>query len=417
MMAGELCRLCSCLDWSLPSPSEMQQPSRGVTRIGLQDDITFIGSAAAMNRSRNSIGSSLADAGHRLRGYKCGVWAPGFEQFEDQELPTEVHDLCTRVPRERHGVSLLVSAANTQYGTHVGLGQLAEPPTQTLATLQSIERFACDQHDHVSSAKVWMLIGKGVARALDYDFRLVPPAVMAPLQRRLEGELRRTLTVLFGSEVSELAWERAKLPTCFGGLGIRVAQMGFAAQATYWSAVDLHKAVMTTICGTVGRPLQGAHLEEVTALAAKADLLAAGVAVDDYAKVMVEHEASLVYEASPWAVDKRAAEIVRPAPVQSADWVPPKSLARDMAFAKLQSRILSAAEAVQAAKLRGDMSPEQQAIMLSAGETRHWHVLDGHAQIADGVGTECAMEDGNGAATRRDTRCRPALHVCSVERK
>ena len=65
--------------------------------------------------------------------------------------------------------------------------------------------------------------------------------------------------------------------------------------------------------------------------------------------------------------EKRAAEIVRPAPVQSANWVPPKSLARDMAIAKLQSRILAAAEAVQAAKLHGDMLPEQQAILLSAG--------------------------------------------------
>ena len=50
-----------------------------------------------------------------------------------------------------------------------------------------IERFACDQHDHVSFAKAWMLVGKGVAHALDYDFRLLPQAVMAPLQRRLEG--------------------------------------------------------------------------------------------------------------------------------------------------------------------------------------------------------------------------------------
>ena len=105
----------------------------------------------------------------------------------------------------------------------------------------------------------------------------------------------------------------------------------------------------------------------MTALAAKTDLLTAGVAVDDYAKVMVEHEASLLYEASPWAADKRAAEIVRPAPAQSADWVPPKSLAGDVAFAKLQSRILSSAEAVQAAKLHGDILPEHQAIMLSAG--------------------------------------------------
>ena len=57
-----------------------------------------------------------------------------------------------------------------------------------------------------------MLMSKGVAHALDYDFRMVPPAVMAPLQRRLEGGLRQTMSVLLGSEVSELAWERAKLP-------------------------------------------------------------------------------------------------------------------------------------------------------------------------------------------------------------
>ena len=70
----------------------------------------------------------------------------------------------------------------------MGLGQLAEPPTQTteraekaLVTLQNIERFACDQHDCASFAKAWMLVGQGVAHALDCHFRLVPP-VMAPLQ-------------------------------------------------------------------------------------------------------------------------------------------------------------------------------------------------------------------------------------------
>ena len=171
-------------------------------------------------------------------------------------------------------------SANMHYCTHGGLDQLAGLPTQTTervekvpATLQNIERVACDQHDHVSFAKAWMLMSKGTAHAMDYNFRLVPPAVMAPLQRRLEGGLRQTLSVLLGSAVSELA----KLSTCFGGLGIRVAQMGFAAQATYWSAVDLHKAVMTSMCVALDRPQRGAHLEETTALAAKADLLMAGL--------------------------------------------------------------------------------------------------------------------------------------------
>ena len=107
-----------------------------------------------------------------------------------------------------------------------------------------------------------------------------------------------------------------------------VAQIGFAAQATYWSAFDLHKAVMPIICEALDRPLQGMRPEETTALAVMADLRLAGVAVDDHARVMVETDASTVYEASPLAADKRVAEIVRPALVQSADNVSPKSPAR-----------------------------------------------------------------------------------------
>ena len=121
-------------------------------------------------------------------------------------------------------------------------------------------------------------------------------------------------------------------------------------QATCWSAVDLHKAVMTGICEALNRPIRELHPEVATALAAKTDLLLSGVAVDENARVTIENEASKLCEGKLWAADNRAAEIVRPAPVQTADRVPPKSLARDMAFAKLQSRILSAAEAVQAAK-------------------------------------------------------------------
>ena len=123
-----------------------------ITNIGLQDDMTFIGSGAALNRSWCTIEGVLAEAGHRLRSFKCGVWAPGFEQFEDAELPIEVRNLCLKIPRERHGVSLLGSAANAQHCMQVGLGQPAEVPTQTvervekaLMTMQSIERFACDQ--------------------------------------------------------------------------------------------------------------------------------------------------------------------------------------------------------------------------------------------------------------------------------
>ena len=115
--------------------------------------------------------------------------------------------------------------------------------------------------------------------------------------------------------------------------------MGFVVQA---------KTVMMNICEALNRPTRELHPETATALAARTDVLLSGVAVDAHARVTIENETSKLYEASLWAADKRAAEIVRRAPAQTADRVPPKSLARDMAFAKLQSRILSAADAVQA---------------------------------------------------------------------
>ena len=146
---------------------------------------------------RNVIEGVLAEAGHRLRRYKCGVWAPGFEQFEDAEPRPEVRNLCLKIPRKRHGVSLLGSAANAPHGMHVG--QPAEVPTQTiervekaLMTLQSIERFACDQHDRVSFAKAWMLMSKGSCACLGLCFQAVStsgdgPAAVTP-GRRTEAD-------------------------------------------------------------------------------------------------------------------------------------------------------------------------------------------------------------------------------------
>ena len=124
-----------------------------------------------------------------------------------------------------------------------------------------------------------------MAHALDNDFRLVPPLVMAPRQRRPENGLRHCLVDVC---------RKAKLPTCFGGLGLWVAQLGFAAQATYWSAVELHLAIMPNMCCALHRQRSERHLEETHALAAKTALRTAGVAVDDHAGVQLECDARKV---------------------------------------------------------------------------------------------------------------------------
>ena len=123
---------------------------------------------------------------------------------------------------------------------------------------------------------------------------------------------------------------------------------------------------MLGICGALRRPRSEEHPEETLALAAKAALLT-GVAVYGDAMVQFECDAQKIYEWSLWAGDKEAAKVIRPALAQATDHVPPRSVARDMAYAKLQLRILSAAEAVQAAQLHQEMPPEQQAVVLSAG--------------------------------------------------
>ena len=68
---------------------------------------------------------------------------------------------------------------------------------------------------------------------------------------------------------------------------------------------------MTSICEALNRTIREPHPEVASDLAAETDLLLSGVAVDEHARVTVENDASLVYEASPWAADMRAVEIVR----------------------------------------------------------------------------------------------------------
>ena len=86
----------------------------GVTRIGLQDDKTTVGSVAGLNRAWPDMGK-LAEALH--------------QQFEDNQLPSEVRNVCQMVSRKRMGISQLGSSSNVQHAMEVCLGQPAQAPT------------------------------------------------------------------------------------------------------------------------------------------------------------------------------------------------------------------------------------------------------------------------------------------------
>ena len=89
----------------------------------------------------------------------------------------------------------------------------------------------------------WVLLIKS-AHSFDYDFRLVPPLLIALLVAGTAGILTESDALAVAGKISDPAQECAKLTTCFGRLGLRVAQRTFAAQATYWAACDMHMAVM-----------------------------------------------------------------------------------------------------------------------------------------------------------------------------
>ena len=94
-------------------------------------ELSFVGSAT-LNGAWHELVTTLA--GHRLWGCACGVRAPGFEQFEDREVPAENSNLCEKSQRNR-GIEPLGLAANVQHIVNVGLGQPVAP-TQTVGRLE-----------------------------------------------------------------------------------------------------------------------------------------------------------------------------------------------------------------------------------------------------------------------------------------
>ena len=157
---GVLCRSCSCSGWTTPSPSSTPRHPTGGR--GLQDDMTFSG-------SKTELECTLAEAGQdpRPQVRRVGAWV---RAVHGPRTTVGNQNFCTTVPRKPNGIGLLRVGCQCA-AHHVGPTHFVERLEKALKTLQSLERFACDQRDHVSFAKAWMLLSRGVAHALDYDFR------------------------------------------------------------------------------------------------------------------------------------------------------------------------------------------------------------------------------------------------------
>ena len=73
--------------------------------------------------------------------------------------------------------------------------------------------------------------------------------------------------------------------------------------------------------------------------------------VDDHAWCSLNTSQRNVCKTSPLA-DQEVDEVTRPEPLQTVEQDPPRSAAREVAYATLLSRVLSVGEAVRAVRLR-----------------------------------------------------------------
>ena len=218
------------------------------------------------------------------------------------------------------------------------------------------------------------------------------------------------MSVLLGSEVSELAWERSKLPTCFGGLGIGVAQRwALRRKQRTGQAVDLHKAVMTNTCEALNRPIREVH-PEIAALAAKT-------------------EGSLLMSMPEWRSRMRPANCARQARGR-------RTSERRRSFARLLSRRQTVSrQKAWPGTWRSPSCSRGSCRLRKRCRLRSYTVkcfqnsrpscsVQGdlalaragrHAQVTDRTATECAMEDGHGVTAWCYAGRWSAIHVCSEE--
>ena len=75
--------------------------------------------------------------------------------------------------------------------------------------------------DTRKSEALWLMTSKSIARALDFDAKVVHPEKMRPLARKLGDETKKICERLTERSLDGDTWTRMKLPTSLGGMGIR----------------------------------------------------------------------------------------------------------------------------------------------------------------------------------------------------
>ena len=88
--------------------------------------------------------------------------------------------------------------------------------------------------DSRKSEALWLMTSKSIARALDFDAKVVNSKRTKPLAETLEAKTKGICEKLMEGSLDEDDWTRMKLPTSLGGMGIRAvtSQVGTSFDIT-----------------------------------------------------------------------------------------------------------------------------------------------------------------------------------------
>lgn len=342
--------------------------NHGVARVGYADDTFLDGDACNIEAAWPDTLAALTRHGHEVQPTKSHLWAASDTERSLEDM-LALATLSETFPCTSGNLHVMGTEAGQGYATTIG-DDAAGADNATERAEAAIEM--CDLIKELATADIgtprlaaaWTLLTKCTARALDYDARLVPSWVLAPVTERLGQKLRETGEMICGSDLDDDQWAQLQLPGPLSGCGLRTPHT--VMDPAFWASWATHEDAAREIGRRLGRP--GDHSEaDLAAATVAANLRDHGIAVERGWIPAHTEEAAAEYGATPWAQDERH---------------PP---ARPGNAGRYMAGILRLAEGLQAARLWQRSSEDERKRLLSAGGQGTgmlWSALPDTGQLA-----------------------------------
>lgn len=319
-----------------------------ITRTAYADDSFLIGPASCIAARLPALVDRFAEAGQTVQLTKCALWlAEGVDRGPAEEAA--IRQLEQLVGPRTAGLTLMGTEATADFMTPLAdcdaLALTTKRADAATHLAEELSAMAASNEVAGTRAAAWVLLTKVAARALDYDVRVLAPAVAQPQVERLSATLQQHAALIAGAAFDPDAAAQAQLPGALGGCALRLPTT--IARAAYWSSWEGQAAALRDLDVSTRRGDRAA-----------ADAAAAAAAEE----LLREHGLILEPGARPAATPEAAAEMT------AGPWpAPPVHHDAGTGGARMLSRALQHTERRAATRLWQRLAPPDRARLLACG--------------------------------------------------